>query len=166
MLFSLILLLLTGMLIYLLLMPIILVINTSGNQYFIQIGKLAIVYLEPHPEKILRIRLRSFFRNFYFYPLIRNTDKKKSRPDNGIKRKPRRRASFKWVFKLISSFKIKKLSVVIDTGDFTTNARWYPVFYFLGKAGGEWHINFEGKNALEIKLANRPIYLLKSFINF
>jgi hypothetical protein len=67
---------------------------------------------------------------------------------------------------LISSFKIKKLSVVIDTGDFTTNARWYPVFYFLGKAGGEWHINFEGKDALEIKLANRPIYLLKSFINF
>lgn len=166
MLLYLILLLLTGMLIYLLLMPIILEINTAGNRYLLQIGKLAIVYLEPHPEKIIRIRLRSFFRNFYFYPLTRNSDKKESKPLNGKKIKPRKWVSFKRVFKLIRSFKIKKLSVVIDTGDFTTNAKWYPVFYFLGEAGGEWHMNFEGKNALEIKLTNRPIYLIKSFINF
>jgi len=69
------------------------------------------------------------------------------------------------ILKIVRSFKVKKLKVHVDTGNWIVNSKWYPVFYFMNEYTGKWAINYEGKNSVQLRVMNRPVYLLKSFIN-
>jgi len=55
--------------IYILLMPIVLFVDTNTNQYFIQLKGLVKISIEQHKGEILSIKLTILFMNFYFYPL-------------------------------------------------------------------------------------------------
>jgi hypothetical protein len=143
----------------------ILEVNTIEQEYYLKIGTLAKIKLESHPNKILQIRLRTFFRNFYFYPLIPKVREKKADPIRKNKKRKRGKMKIRTVLKLIRSFKVKELKVVIDTGDCIANSKWYPLFYFMNEYAGQWAINYEGKNSLQLRLVNRPVYVIKSFIN-
>lgn len=54
----------------------------------------------------------------------------------------------------------------IDTGDCISNAKLYPLFAFFNYKGGNFNINFEGKNRLALHIQNRPIKIIKTFFNF
>jgi len=159
-LFALLFLLLFG----LLFIPIELYLNTNTNQCFLHLKGLVKARFENDEEELLRIRVRFFFKNFHFYPLRKlgapkrqKLGVKKDKKHQGIK--PKR------ILRLLKSFRIKKLSVNIDTGDYLLNARLYPVFAFLNYHKGNFNINFEGSNKMVLHLQNRPIYIIKSFIN-
>jgi len=122
------------------------------------------VSFELHDEKVLRVHLQLFFFDRYFYPLeYKSTTTKK------VSAKSRRRKlsnSLKKGIHLLKSFKLKKLYLNIDTGNYCLNAKMYPVLVFLNQYKGGFNINFQGKNQLVLHIQNRPVYLLKSFINF
>ena len=155
------------LLIYVLLIPVIVYINTDKDLYYLQLQGLVKVSLEKHAEEFIQLKLRMFFMNFYFYPLKsrpKKEKKKKIKKRNMIK--IRKKIGFRKVLRILKSFTMKKLLVNVDTGDCILNAKLYPVFAFLNYYIGDFNINYKGENKLVVHIQNRPIYIIKSFINF
>ena len=69
-----------------LLVPVELCINTTSNQYYLQVKGLARASVEEDHKEVIRIRVRTFFRSFYFYPL-RKIGHSKSREIGNVKSK-------------------------------------------------------------------------------
>lgn len=150
----------------LLFVPIILFIDTNTNQYYFQCKGLAKVSFETNEEDFLKIKLKLFFMNFNFYPLREH--KKHLKKPQLTKAKPKKRQSrfnLKAGMSVLKNFKVKQFALDIDTGDSIYNAKLYPIFAYLNYRIGGFNINFIGRNQLVLHLENRPIYILKSFIN-
>ena len=168
--------LLTLLLLWLLLMPVILFIDTSSGQYFLQLKGLAKASVEGHEEEMVRIRFNVLGFKWYFYPIkavIKKRDRKKNKE---IKRRSekqaeaKRRRSFKrddlhLMLNLVRSFKVHRFFVNIDTGDVVWNAKLYPLCALFRFLGGNLHVNFQGRNQLALHIENRPINIIRSFIN-
>ncbi|MDJ0646860.1 MAG: hypothetical protein QNJ57_12835 [Flavobacteriaceae bacterium] len=167
MLLTVILSLLLLMLIYLLLAPIILYINSSDNDYYVRLPGILKACLLADKEEVLKVKIKILFMSFYFYPLRKDKAPKELKKIEGraARKKRKRTMNFKMGLRLLRSFKVKRFFVNIDTGDCISNAKLYPVFAFLNYRYGGFAINFENKNELILKLQNRPIYIIKSFIN-
>jgi len=152
--------------IYILLVPIIIFIDTNTNQYYIHLKSLAKISIEGNEESLIKIKLKLFFLNFNFFPLRKN--KKYIKKEHLKKRNSktsRNRISAKTSIRLLKTFKVKHFVLNIDTGDCIYNAKLYPIFALLNYRIGHFKINFIGNNQLKLHLENRPIYILKSFIN-
>ncbi len=163
-----IILILLGILVtYLLLMPIILSVNTTTNDYYIQLKGLAKANIEGHEEELIRIKLKVFFMTFYFFPINEYYKRKRIKKLKPKKHKTKSRKRFGLLkgLKVLNSFKVKKFTLDLDTGDVITNAKLYPAFALLNYHLGGFNINFEGRNQLAVRLQNRPIDIIKIFIN-
>ena len=151
---------------YLLLMPIILKIDTSSNYYCIQIKGLAKANIEADKKELIKINFKVLVFNFSIYPLKKKQAAEKNTiAKNKTKKKHYIKMNFKTGLRLLKSFKIKKMHVDIDTGNCISNAKLYPIFALLNYKRGGWNINFEGRNQLVLYIQNRPIDIIKSFIN-
>lgn len=150
----------------LLLIPIVLFIDTATNQYYLQLPGLARASVESHAEEFIRVKLKLFFLNFYFYPLKNNGSNKTKKTENKIVKKGEKNIDFGKGLRVLKSIRVKRLLVEIDTGDCILNSKLYPIFAFLNYKKGKFNINFEGKNRLALHLYSRPIYIIKSFFNF
>lgn len=152
---------------YLLLAPIILSINTQKNDYYIQLKGLAKANIELHEEELLRIKLKVIFMTFYFFPIDEYYKRKrvKKLKSKKHKAKSRKRLSLYQGLQVLKTFKVKQFVIDMDTGDVVSNAKLYPVFTFLNYHIGGFNINFEGRNQLAVRLQNRPIDIVKTFIN-
>jgi len=152
---------------YLLFVPIILYVNTAREQYFIQIKGLAKASIEEDKLEAIKVHLKVLFFNFDFYPLkkIYILDKRKIEK-NTLKTKKNSTTSFKKVLHIIKSFEINHCRVEIDSGDCIFNSKLYPVFALLNfYRDTNLSVNFEGRNSVLLSLRNRPIRIIKSFIN-
>jgi len=152
-------------LVYLLLTPIVLCIDTRTKQCYIkQKGVLKASFLEDEKE-VLKVALTILFMRFYCYPLkifLPQHKKKKTKKKNAKKSSKRR--SLKTALRLLKTFKIKFFLIDLDTGDSILNAKLYPVFVFLNDKIGGFYINFQGRNELKFQIENRPIDIISSFI--
>ena len=164
MLWVILILLLVSIVIYLLFARLSLVIDTSTNRYFVKLQGICSINAESDETEILKLRLHIFFMDFNFYPL--RPDKKKKIKSEKKKKKSRFSLTIKQAYRLIKSFKVKRLHLDLDTGDCITNAKLYPVFSLLNYKLGHFNVNFNGRNKLVLHIQNRPIYIIKSFINF
>ena len=154
------------LILYILWTPIILFIDTNTNEYYIQLKGLAKASIEKDKVEFLKIKLTLFFFNFYFFPF--GQDKKNIQKKNIKKassKKGNKRISIKTGLRLLKSFKVKRFLLDIDTYDCICNAKLYPIFAFLNYKIGGFNINFEGRNKMVLLMENRPIYIIKSFIN-
>ena len=152
---------------YLLLMPIILSINTRTNDYFIQLKGLAKANIETHEDELIRIKLKVFFLTFYFFPIdeyYKRKRAKKLKPKK-LKTKSRKHLDLNQGLQVLKTFKVKQFAIDIDTGNVITNAKLYPAFAFLNYHIGGFYVNFEGRNQLAVRIQNRPIDIIKVFIN-
>ena len=165
MLFIVVLILFLAMLLYLLFVPMVLFIDTDTNEYYIQLKGLAKANLETHEEKLLQIRLRAFFRDFYFYPLQNVGISGKEKIAKKTRTKGGKKISLKQGLGLLHSFKLKRFLLDIDTGNCIQNAKLYPVLELMSYKLGDFKVNFIGRNRFVLHMQNRPIYILKSFIN-
>ena len=159
--------LLVGILLYLLFLPIDIVINTSIKQYMIRLGWLASARVEEDESHLIRLRVKALFTHFNLYPLEWSFKSKKKKEK---KEKKKRNRKFGWseiktAYRFIRSFKLKAFSLDLDTGNCITNSKWYPVFALLSYRGLDCHINYINKNKLVLHIQNRPIRIIKSFIN-
>ncbi|GAA4279299.1 hypothetical protein GCM10022259_40240 [Aquimarina mytili] len=156
-------------------------IDTTQGQYELRLQGIAKVIVEGHQDELIRIRLKTLLLNFYFYPLrktlrraqgdnLQQARTNKKEEVKKAKKKPRRkkskRFSFRKIIKALRTFKVKKMILDIDTGDDIQNAKLYPLFGFMNQYIGRFNINYEGRNQLVVQIYNRPIYIIKSFINF
>ncbi|MDC8003110.1 hypothetical protein POV27_03555 [Aureisphaera galaxeae] len=153
--------------IYLLFIPIILHIDTEANTYYLQLKGLAKANIEGDERDVLRIKLRVPFYTFYFYPLRQKKSKRKEIQADKKKKKHTRKRAMKWsaIRRVIRTFKVKKLFLDLDTGDNVLNAKLYPVIGLLNLTRGSFNINFEGRNQFMLRVSNRPIAIITSFIN-
>jgi len=151
---------------YLLLVPIKGFINTQTNQYYLQIVGLAKASVESDEKQWIRMRLNVLFFRFTFYPIKTMVSKKEmSSKDKPKKKKTRRRMDYKTFIRIIKSFTVEKFYLNIDTGNCIYNASLYPLFAILNYRMGGFHINFLGNNQLHLVVKNRPIRIIRAFIN-
>lgn len=150
------------MVIYLLFVPVTLHIDTNKNQYYIQVLGLFKMSALADEKEALKIKIKICFVTYYLYPLKK---KKVTEREGSKKKKYSRKFNHKIGLKLLKSFKVKRFFIDIDTGDYLLNAKLYPLFALLDFEMGNIKINFEGRNQLMLNIQNRPIYILKSFIN-
>jgi hypothetical protein len=151
------------LIIYLLWAPITLYIDTSANQYFVRLQGIMKASIEGDPSKVIRIRLQILFLNFNFYPLMKRFGSKKK--ETAEKKKHRKRIAMKRIICVVRTIKVKKFLLEMDTGDCIQNAKLFPLFTLLNRTRGDFTINFENRNRLALVFQNRPIHILKSFIN-
>jgi len=153
------------LLVALLLVPIIICIDTTSNQYYLQLQGLIKAHLENHDAEIFRIRINVLFMKFYIYPLKKKSINKQKKDDERHLTKLKDYISFCRFFKILRTFKIKQLFINMDTGNCILNAKLYPLFALLNYTAGNFHINFQGRNQFVLLVKNRPIDIIKSFIN-
>ncbi len=163
MILSAVILLVVLLVLWLLLIPIQVFIDTDSNKYFARLRGLAKASFEPDEKELLRVRLKVLFYERCFYPLTKSIDQKKQSEKNKAKRK--RKVSFKKMLQLLKSFEVKQFDLDIDTGDYVANAKIYPVFVLLNQFVASFHINFEDRNRLVLDIRNRPYRMLKSLFN-
>lgn len=158
------------LIIYLLLIPIVLFIDTATNQYYFQLQGLAKVSIESHKEELLRIKLKIFFLKFYFYPLknvdLSNRKKKVKEDEKKNSKKSSKGIGIMKSLRILKSFKVKRLFIDVDTGDWVLNAKLYPFYALFNSNSVKFNINFLGRNQMALHMFSRPIYIIKSFINF
>ena len=153
--------------IYILFVPIILYVNTAKENYFIQIKGLVKASIKTDDLEIIKIHLKVAFFNFDFYPLkkLSFSNKQKTKGETENKRRSNY-ASFNKILSLIKSFEIKQFKAEIDSGDCIFNSKLYPVFTFLNfYKGTHVSVNFRNRNNVLLYLENRPIRIIRSFIN-
>ncbi len=153
--------------VFLLLTPIILNIDTRKKEYSIHWKYLAKASLEPHKEELLRVKVKVLFFKFYFNPMdefFKNRRVKKLKTNKPITKR-RKHFDFYKGLKVLKTCKIKRFAWELDTGNVITNAKLYPPFAMLNYYVGGFNINFEGRNYLSVCIQNRPINILKLFIN-
>ncbi len=151
---------------YVLLAPINFYMDTATQRYDLSFGSLAKANLEMHKEALLRIKLKLLFMKFYFYPLKWKHAREKRTSKKKKLGKSRRSLGPRKGLRMLKSFKVKRLLVDLDTGNCISNAKLYPLFALLNYHIGSFHINFEGRNRMALHMQNRPIRIIKSFINF
>ncbi|WP_340202257.1 hypothetical protein [Ascidiimonas sp. W6] len=156
-----------AVILYLLFVPVIISIDTVNQNYYLQVKGLAKVFITGDEKQLIKVKLKIFFLNFNFYPLKKKTTKKKELEitEKSSKKKKYSVLNLKSALRILRSFEIKKCQLDIDTGDCIENAKLYPVFVFLNRTKGTFRINFEGKNSLLLCVENRPLWLIRSFIN-
>lgn len=158
---------LLGLIIYLLFVPITLFIDTSKNEYFIKITGLAKVNIEADNIEIIRVHLSVLLFNFDFYPLQKRVNTNKNNTKQKVKKRKRINIStLKRSYRILKSFKVKIFKADIDTGDCILNAKLFPIFALTNfYSGNHINVNFEGRNRVLLLIKNRPIHIIKSFIN-
>ena len=154
------------LIVFLLLQPIIICRDSMSNQYYIELKGLIKANLEKHEAEVFRIRMKIVFMNFYIYPFKTRRLKKQKKGKEKQVMKTKRHSSSIRIFKILRTFKIKQFYINIDTGNCILNAKLYPLFALLNYNIGNFYINFQGQNQLVLIMKNKPINIIKSFINF
>jgi hypothetical protein len=161
-----ILIVLSVILCYLLLMKIVLYVDTANNEFYVQAKGLVKAKVESHETELIQIKFNMLFLKFSLFPLKKLKKKRKKNKTDKTAVSKLRTIEIQRLFGIARTFKVIQLLVDVDTGDCITNAKLYPPFAFMNYYGGQFRVNFEGRNRLLLNVQNRPIRIIKSFINF
>ena len=161
-----ILIVLSAILCFLLFLKMVLYVDTANNEYYVQAKGLVKAKIETHETELIQIKFNTLFMKFSFFPLRKSKKKKKKAKTDKTTVSKRRIIEIQRLLRIAKTFKVVQLLVDVDTGDCITNAKLYPPFAFMNYYGGQFRVNFEGRNQLLLNVQNRPIRIIKSFINF
>lgn len=150
---------LLALLLYVLLAPIILEVDSDADLYQLRYHKLASAKLSlDELEPIVHIDVLKWHRSF---PLVKKTEKaiehgekaqKLSKEDKTRKRSTR---IGKLLLKMAGSFKVRYWYVTFDTGDMVLNGQLYPLVYLAGRQLDKpTVINFWGQNLIQVSISN------------
>ncbi len=159
--------LIIGALLWLLLAPLVLTIDSSQHLYQFKLGRLVRVKLETDDNHILiRCTIGFWQRKWDLLQFFTTPKKQAVDKDTAKKRRTKRQPfSFKRLLQLLKSFRIKTCRINIDTGDYCVNGLLYPVTVWTHRSGNYLRINFEGKTEINLVITNR-LYRIISKIFF
>ena len=121
--------------------------------------------LEADKDEIIKAKVVIVFIKFYVYPFNYLKKKEPKKVKKRSKRKGNTRLWIRRSLSVLKTFKIQQFFVNIDTGDVILNARLFPVFALMNYKGGNFHLNFNGRNQFVLLVKNRPINIIRAFIN-
>ncbi|HMU47476.1 MAG TPA: hypothetical protein PKC72_13975 [Chitinophagaceae bacterium] len=147
-------LLFTSLLIWLLVSPLVISLDTRipiVQMKWATIGEAGIWYDETWKIK---------FRILFFRKTIQfNRGKKKITAKKKSIKSKKRKIPLQKIIRLLKTFKINKWNLSVDSGDYIENALLYPM-NFLRPFQNHLNINFNDENYLFIEITNRPWKIL------
>ncbi|KPL09192.1 MAG: hypothetical protein AMS26_23190 [Bacteroides sp. SM23_62] len=165
---------LVAFLLWILLGPIILFLNTDTNRYFLVLPGIFKATVVPSTE-LFHIRGWIFFIPYKYDPFQRKKGKRKRETDQKGRKwgLVKLRGGLQMLADTTHSFRIRKLHLDLDTDDFMLNAWLVPIFSFVNSDNIRMRVNFEGTSSLLLDLRTRLGSLLwivikhkyKSFFN-
>lgn len=156
MIWYLLLILLILFLVWLLLGPVVLLIDTDHNRYHLALPGIFKVAVVP-TEELFHIRGWIFFWPFKFYPFRR----RKRKPGKTARTPVKKRRFIKspvgigTAMEAIRTIRIRRLELDLDTDDFILNAWLVPAFSLLNGGNTRLRVNFEGTSSLLLDLRFR-----------
>lgn len=165
MLLFLILFLLVFFLFWVLFIPIKIVINTDKEQFYIQQSGTFKFSFKLDEIELVFMRIRIFFISFNLYPI--RSILNESKPSNKKKKKKKRQnlsiRTIHLLFKIIksnlSTYKMKKLILNIDTGSVVTNAWLFPIGEVI--SGKEIRLSINNSNDFRLLvLIENTLYMM------
>jgi hypothetical protein len=164
--------LILALLMFLLLTPIYVYIDTNKKTYSLGVAGLVKGSIIPHKDFFL-VRIRALFFKKTIDPL-KISGKKREKKDkkekhysmpNFSKMKGKGQDALKSGYAVLRSFKIRTFQANVDTGDYPLNAQLIPLAVALSKNNRmAVAINFEGNNSLKLHIENNVISILSSII--
>jgi hypothetical protein len=149
--------LLIALLLWILIGPVILFVNTERNLYLVMLPGIIKAVVVP-AEELFHIRGWIFFIPFKFNPFRIKRKRKKKEP-KPVKKKKKRSISLSGGIEMgrsiTRSFRIRKLHLNIDTDDFLLNAWLIPAFTAVNSRNIHMQANFEGDASLLLDLRTR-----------
>jgi hypothetical protein len=137
-------------------------IDTDKNTYYLQLKGLAKANLFTDEAEIIIVELKVLCFSFNIYPFRQEKTSIKIKKQKKTRTK---HIGFKRILRLIKTFRVKKFYMDIDTGNYITNAKLYPLFALLNHKYGGFRVNFKNRNSMLLSVENRPIRIIKAFIN-
>jgi hypothetical protein len=65
---------------------------------------------------------------------------------------------------MLKAFRLQKLEWYIDTGNYTLNAKLFPLLYLISQSPVKIAVNFNGQNRIVLKAYTRLYYLIVAFL--
>ncbi len=143
-----------ALLTWILLGPVILFLETGTRRYHLMLPGVFKAAVIP-AEELFQIRGWIFFIPFRFNPLKTGTSGKKENKSGPGKRRKGRSVSLRFLAQAIPAFRIRKLTLDLDTDDYLLNAWLIPVFSALNGDNIRLRSNFEGNLSLTLDLRTR-----------
>mgnify|MGYP001569964652 CR=1 FL=1 len=146
--------------IYALFAPLLLEIDTSNYVYQFRIVPIFKMWwvkdeLFGHPEMSV----------FGINKKLQFSDYKKKSTTLKTKKTTHLKLNVKCLFSIIKTFKIKKCTVSIDTGNMPLNGMLFPFMYLTSSLTGKtFHINFTGQNEVVLTIKNNAFSILRAYI--
>jgi hypothetical protein len=163
---------LVGFIIYLLVAPFVLIVDS--NKALIRIKLFGIASAEPlivDCDIVLLIRVFGVgFRLNITEKIIKSGVRKKKQKihaDIQAHPKPRQNKSFslRKLMNVLYSFRFRVFRLHIDTGDYPLNGLLFPLFFWLSKwSGKDFQVNFNNRNELVMHLENSLARVLWAYI--
>lgn len=150
-----------GFLFWLLLSPLVLEIDTRGPYAGLKWVGIGTVWIYYDGEWWFRMRI-FFYRKTMPITSIRGRSKRieaKKTEKKNARRKMRISRLIGKGIRILKTCNVDEWELAIDTGDYTRNARFFPLNY-LPYTINHLFINFTDTNYLVLKIRNRPLKLL------
>ncbi len=158
--------LLLFVLLWLLVMPLTLRVDTWRQDYSLRwqgVGRVALLVHDD--ELVVWVRIGWWQKDFF--PLRPSTRKPKPIQQPKLRTKARRswrQLPWRKVRNILRSFRVRHFRLELDTDDYVWNAFLYPLFYFVNRPGRQLSVNFEGRTNLQLEVENRLIRMLWAFL--
>lgn len=158
-------LLLLLILVWMLIAPIILWVDTEKGRF------------EIHWKGLIKSRLVLYnnslvlWNKFLFWKKdvdLLKLDRKKTfkRQKDKSQQSQNKLKGFRKMISVLKSFDVISYRINLDTGDYAVNGLFYPLIYFLGerRKKGFFRINFNGVNSIQLRLENRMYKIVWALI--
>ena len=149
-------------LLWLLLGPVIIYVDSSSNRYFLNLPGIFQARIISS-EELFQVRGWILFVPYRFNP-FRIKKKKKDRPKGKKKKFKLPKGGVGMVKDAVRTIRVRKLEMNLDTDDFLLNAWLVPVFSLINRPNTRLHVNFQGESTLILDMRIRLGALLWVFI--
>ena len=145
--------------------PVIIFVNTENNKYSVGLPGIFKASVVPN-EELFIVKGSVFFIPYRYNPFGRKRRKPQKPKEKTIKRKSFMKLSEGLGLgrNIIHAFRIRKLHMNIDTDDYTMNAWLIPVFSAANSENIRLRANFDGNTSMLLDLRTRLGALLWAFI--
>ena len=160
---------LLGVVVWLLLAPMVICVDTQEKICYAGIPGLKVVLILEGWEK-LKVKVELPFFSFYIKkrkgkPKSRKSDRTKEKKVASTRRPPVT-TFVHLAWRMMRTFKIRALRLTMDTDDYVLNAQLVPIFFGLSRGNVQLNTNFQGQWGLHLELENRLARLLKTLWPF
>ena len=151
----------------LLFVPLVLTIDSVRHKYYLAargIASLHVIFTDDLP--LLRLQLPFYSREFnpFSKPDKKKKTKEKERSQPGEKRRKGPQMTPAKIMAMVRSFRLRRFSLSLDTGDFVQNAMLVPVMQLGRNRGFDVGVNFTGHTDIVLVISNNLWRIGKAYL--